>query len=54
MVYVVIFQIKKLYIIRKTEIDLTTTYSSAKGTYTNESYRLFSDKEKFFLFNTKE
>ena len=32
----------------KTEINLTTTNSSAKVTYTNESYRLFSDKKKFF------
>ena len=31
-----------LYNKKKTEIDLTTTYSSAKGTYTKESYKLFS------------
>ena len=35
---------------KKTEIDLTTTYSSAKGTYTKESYRLFSEKEKNFFY----
>ena len=39
-----------IYNKKKTEIDLTTTYSSAKGTYTNESYRLFSDKEKNFFY----
>ena len=38
-----------IYNKKKTEIDLTTTYSSAKGTYTNESYRLFSDKKKIFF-----
>lgn len=39
-----------IYNKKKTEIDLTTTYSSAKGTYTNESYRLFSEKEKNFFY----
>ena len=38
-----------IYNKKKTEIDLTTTYSSAKGTYTKESYRLFSEKEKDFF-----
>ena len=35
---------------KKTEIDLTTTYSSAKGTYTKESYKLFSQNEKNFFY----
>ena len=39
-----------IYNKKKTEIDLTTTYSSAKGTYTKESYRLFSEKEKNFFY----
>ena len=39
-----------IYNKKKTEIDLTTTYSSAKGTYTKESYRLFSEKEKDFFY----
>ena len=34
---------------KKTEIDLTMSFSSAKGTYTKESYKLFSDKEKNFF-----
>ena len=38
-----------IYNKKKTEIDLTTTFSSAKGTYTKESYRLFSEKEKNFF-----
>ena len=39
-----------LYNKKKTEIDLTTTYSSAKGTYTKESYKLFSQNEKNFFY----
>ena len=39
-----------LYNKKKTEIDLTTTYSSAKGTYTKESYKLFSPNEKNFFY----
>ena len=39
-----------LYNKNKTEIDLTTTYSSAKGTYTKESYKLFSKNEKNFFY----
>ena len=39
-----------IYNKKKTEIDLTTTFSSAKGTYTKESYRLFSEKEKNFFY----
>ena len=39
-----------IYNKKKTEIDLTTTFSSAKGTYTKESYRLFSEKEKTFFY----
>ena len=39
-----------IYNKKKTEIDLTTTFSSAKGTYTKESYRLFSEKEKNFIY----
>ena len=39
-----------LYNKKKTEIDLTTTYSSAKGTYTKESYKLFSENEKNFFY----
>ena len=35
---------------KKTEIDLTTTFSSAKGTYTKESYKLFSQNEKNFFY----
>ena len=35
---------------KKTEIDLTMSFSSAKGTYTKESYKLFSDKEKNFFY----
>ena len=35
---------------KKTEIDLTTTYSFAKGTYTKESYKLFSQNEKNFFY----
>ena len=39
-----------LYNKKKTEIDLTTTFSSAKGTYTKESYKLFSQNEKNFFY----
>ena len=35
---------------KKTEIDLTSTYTSAKGTYTKESYKLFSQNEKNFFY----
>lgn len=35
---------------KKIEIDLTTTYTSVKGTYTNESIRLFSEKEKYMFY----
>ena len=39
-----------LYNKKKTEIDLTATFSSAKGTYTKESYKLFSENEKNFFY----
>ena len=39
-----------LYNKKKTEIDLTATFSSAKGTYTKESYKLFSQNEKNFFY----